>query len=48
MKCKYKIVGCAALAFGAGALLSCVLPYVAMVFVSSAVIIGTGAILIFT
>ncbi len=48
MRCRFKTVGCCALAFGAGVLLSCFLPPAAMVFISSAVIVGAGIFIIIT
>ncbi len=48
MKCRIKFVGYCTLAFGAGVMLSCILPAKAMVFMSAAVLLAAGAAVTFT
>ena len=48
MKCKFKFVGYCTLAFGAGVMLSCLLPAKAMLFVSAAALLASGGIITFT
>ncbi|MEG1743165.1 MAG: hypothetical protein RR246_03260 [Clostridia bacterium] len=48
MRCNRKLFGGCALSFGSGVLLCCFLPSPVMLCVSSIIVVGVGAIMIFT